>query len=165
MKLVLPVFILILLSATSCSTTLKPNQDQEKILQKQISTSDVIIYGEVILIESIYFKPPIIQEHSPNLHAAHIKINKALKGNIDSLLINTGDQSRVIGILFPESRDIMWYNSPKFVIGQRGIWLLHWTETISDTGNSIITALMAPDPIDFQSENRLSEIKEYLNDK
>ena len=57
----------------------------------------------------------LYSEHAPRWREARIRVEHVLKGNADRILL----------VVFPSTDDRAWANSPKFVVGQSGTWLLH----------------------------------------
>jgi hypothetical protein len=58
--------------------------------------------------------PP--SEHDPEWHVAAVRVITPLRG---------GDKGAPVLIIFPASRDIMWFNSPKLQPGQDAIFITH----------------------------------------
>jgi hypothetical protein len=58
---------------------------------------------------------PPISEHDPLWEEAVVEVQEVQKGDPPSQVV----------VRFPSSTDVHWYQSPKFVKGQTGTWLLH----------------------------------------
>lgn len=59
-------------------------------------------------------EPP--SEHDPEWHVAAVRVVTALKGSERGALVN---------VIFPASRDIMWFNAPKLMVGQELVFITH----------------------------------------
>ena len=59
-------------------------------------------------------EPP--SEHDPEWHVASVRVVDALKGTEKGTLVN---------VIFPASRDVMWFNSPKLKVGQEVLFITH----------------------------------------
>jgi hypothetical protein len=55
-------------------------------------------------------------EHDPKWHVAAVKVITPLRGT---------DKDTIVMVIFPASRDIMWFNSPKLKAGQESIFIAH----------------------------------------
>ncbi len=59
-------------------------------------------------------QPP--SEHDPEWHIASVRVVTPLRG---------GTQGALVNVLFPASRDIVWFNAPKLAVGQEAIFITH----------------------------------------
>jgi len=59
-------------------------------------------------------EPP--SEHDPEWHVASVRVLTALQG---------AEQGALVSVVFPASRDIMWFNAPKLKAGQEAIFVTH----------------------------------------
>ncbi len=92
-------------------------------------------------------------EHSPELRQAFLRPDRVLKGDVGA---------EVIGFFFAASDDVQWYRSPKFGIGDDGIFLLNAGSSEAATlgvGEQQFTLFH---PLDFQPPERLQLIEELL---
>lgn len=55
-------------------------------------------------------------EHDPDWHAATVRVSAPLRG---------GEAGQVVTVVFPASRDIVWFNVPKLKPGQDAVFLVH----------------------------------------
>lgn len=87
---------------------------QDSLVRLRLRSTELVVSGKVLEI-----KPPEktqqLSEHNPLWATAIINIETTEKGQA------TG---RTVEVRFATSRDVMWNESPKFEISQRGIWLL-----------------------------------------
>jgi len=55
-------------------------------------------------------------EHDPEWRVASVRIVTPLRG---------GDAGQVVTVMFPSSRDVVWFNSPKLASGQDAVFITH----------------------------------------
>ena len=58
----------------------------------------------------------LTSEHNPEWHVAAVRVITPLRG---------GDKDTLVLVIYPASRDIMWFNSPKLKPGQDGVFITH----------------------------------------
>src|SRR5205085_8051235 len=108
---------------------------------------NVVVVGKVIGTTPVQvLDPATMTEHSPMWSEAIIQVTNIEKGSLPS---------NEVVVLYPESRDVMWYRAPKFQAGQEGVWILRWQQ-IEGMNREGFTAL---DPLDFQSTQALEHIR------
>jgi hypothetical protein len=117
-------------------------------LQARIAQADLIVTGRVTAVqpsEGNARRAPR-SEHDPEWWEATLKVQTVEKGQA-----SPGD----LTVLFPHSKDVRWFGSPKFEVNQDGIFLLHRTED-KQLRASGYTALHA---LDFQALDQRDRIK------
>ena len=121
-------------------------------LQRRLAQAELVVVGTVSLTRPSrgQARRARITEHEPDWWEAVIQVESVLKGQ--------PPQPNVI-VLYPKSIDVMWYGSPKFVKGQKGVFLLH-REQRSDFQVDGFTAL---DPLDFQPIEQADRVKRLVN--
>ena len=87
--------------------------------------------------------PP--SEHDPEWHVASVRVITPLRG---------GDRDALVTIIFPASRDIMWFNSPKLRQGMDAIFITHKPDKeeavlLRTTG---VTAFMEKQPAELVTQ-------------
>ena len=120
----------------------------ERHLQQRIRSADLIVQGEVLSIELMQAPNEGSSEHDPLWAKAKVGVSRVLKGDF---------QAHEVEVSFPTSIDHLWYKAPKFQIGQRGTWLLHFAQITEH--EQTFTAL---DPIDFQNEENTNRVAALL---
>lgn len=60
--------------------------------------------------------PESESEHDPEWHVASVRVVAAISGAQNDALVN---------VIFPASRDVMWFKSPKLKVGQEAIFITH----------------------------------------
>lgn len=128
-------------------------QVEQKNIQQQISRTELIFAGTIATVKKIDTVSSFDSEHNPEWVLAEIKVDESLKGEA-----RTGS---TIVIAFPGSQDVMWYKSPRFAIGHRGVWFL----TKNVEGNNVIrqfTQYTVTRQDQFQGIENLDKIKQAL---
>jgi len=107
--------------------------------------------------------PHILSFHDPLWRAAIIAVHQILKGPLPGEPVPaiapalTAGQS--VRISYASSADSMWSTSPKFLLKQEGIWLVHLNQAPPLFRIEGPTAL---DPLDYQSPDQLERIRRLL---
>jgi|SRR5882724_6092376 len=118
----------------------------DELLSDRITRATLIVAGRVLYAKAIEPNPLTMSEHSPLWSEVTIQVISVEKG--------TTPNGQVV-VLYPESRDIMWYRAPKFHAGQEGVWILS-SQWIEDLDRVDFTAL---DPLDFHPKEALERIR------
>jgi hypothetical protein len=67
-------------------------------------------------------------------------------------------------VLFPASRDVKWFQCPKFIEGQVGIFLLHLGELSARAiPKTDVPPYTAVNSLDFQDRDQISRITRLLS--
>jgi len=107
--------------------------------------------------------PDIRSFHDPLWRAAIIAVRQVLKGQLPGEPISAIGLERSalqnVRVNYASSPDSMWSTSPKFLLKQEGIWLLHLNQT---PPLFRIEGLTAVDPLDYQSPDQLERIQRLL---
>jgi hypothetical protein len=127
----------------------------ERPLAARVAAADMIVTGQVASSAPVGEKWPPASEHDPDWWIARLTVERVLKGR--------GPRRR-IDVLFANSDDIVWYQSPKLHQGVSGIFLLH--SRTEDVAVSEVppTVYQVIDPLDFLSAERLPEVQRMLGD-
>jgi len=161
-----------------------PKQLDDAIVQKKreplitaLKGADRIVSGEVqetkalpteklAKLEKLANGRDLYSEHSPKWMEAVISVQSVLKG----------DQSeKKLLVVFPNTDDRMWAESPKFKAGQRGTWLLHSGAQLAENrANILLTpeqfrgqqlrAYTALRPEDFQPNDSAGENEKRIRE-
>ncbi len=119
---------------------------QDNKLMKRLESAQSVIVGKVVkIIKPDFYSKIKLSEHLPNWMVAEIAIEDILKGEERTQFV------------FSDSRDVQWYQSPKFKIGQEGIFILH-----SSKENEIQGYYQLINPLDFKSKDQLERIKKLI---
>jgi hypothetical protein len=84
-------------------------------------------------------------EHDPEWHVASVRVLTPIRN---------GDQGAVVSVVFPASRDIAWFNSPKLTVGEEAIFITHRPETDNEEFMHApgVAALLKERPAEVVSE-------------
>ncbi len=93
-------------------------QDDEK-LRRVLKESKITVTGKVVRITRPDAPPMIGSEHDPEWREAEIQIEETLKGKADG---------QTIKVLFSASKDVMFFDAPKFKQGDDGIFIIQQTD-------------------------------------
>jgi len=113
---------------------------KDKPVRDRIAIADLVFRGTVDSVSPLGTEteegkktalPP--SEHDPEWQVANVRIAAPLRG---------GEAGKVVAIIFPASRDIVWFNAPKLKVGQDAVFLAH-TANKQDTTLSRSHALAA----------------------
>jgi hypothetical protein len=125
-------------------------------LSERIARAELVVAGKVVKTEpapeEIRRRMPIT-EHEPMWWIAEIEITGVEKGSHGSKRVNT---------FFPSSGDAAWHDSPKFAVGDKGIWILQRDQQERGWPRMRVPGLTALDPLDFQSPERRDLIRRLI---
>lgn len=119
----------------------------DRHVQRRGSHADLVVVGKVSSITSLRARQRYpITRHDPDWQEASIDVQSVEKGTLSE---------KPLIVLFPQSKDVMWNASPKFRVGQEGVWILHRQE-IKALHASCYVALDSSDfhPMDQQDRIR-----------
>lgn len=102
-------------------------QNNQKPLKDAVTGADRVISGTVeevkhlpddklAQLRTIANGRDLFSEHSPRWREARIRVQSILKGD---------PSEKAVLVVFPSTDDRLWAQSPKFKVGDKGIWLLH----------------------------------------
>jgi hypothetical protein len=94
--------------------------------------------------------PSRVSEHDPDWWVSTINVETAEKGP------HPGPTKDIV---YANSRDIAWYNSPKVKVGDRGIWLLH----NRDHRGKAVPGPAVIHPLDFQPIDQLDHVRSLIS--
>jgi hypothetical protein len=118
--------------------------EQDSILAARLRGADFVVLGRVAQESDSVITAPVDREHDPMWREAMVAVDEMLKG----------ERLSSITLRFPTSQDVMWYQAPRYEVGQRGIWILR-----SLAGTRAYTAL---DRQDYQPISQLDRIRRLL---
>jgi hypothetical protein len=86
---------------------------REEEVRAHLAKAAVVVAGRVVATRRLPDEPGLT-EHDPQWSEAVIQVDAVLKGAA----------GRQVRLLYPASRDIVWFSAPKPQVGWDGIWLL-----------------------------------------
>lgn len=119
-------------------------RQQDSVLAARLALATRVVAARVARVVDTAVGPVRDSEHDPAWRLAVLTVRETLKGE-------PGAESR---LWFPMSRDVMWFDAPRFETGQEGVWLL---QPLADPPG--FTALHRSD---FQPATRLEQIRRLL---
>jgi len=135
-------------------------------LSQHVADADLVVSGEVTSVrmpsqQAIAAATPPSQrftEHRPDYQVAVVRVDNVEKGQ------HTGDE---VPVVFASSEDVAWHRAPKFRPGQKGVFVLHRTDTArsllaADTADAAPPAsgYAALDPEDFHPVDQVERIRQ-----
>jgi hypothetical protein len=87
-------------------------------VRERLADAEVVLAGVVKSVKPFEEakKASQVSEHDADWWLAEISVKRFLKGE---------PGKNTVLVAFPNSRDVMWADSPKFKAGEEGIWILH----------------------------------------
>jgi hypothetical protein len=123
-------------------------------LTDRVSRANLVVAGVVRVTRPAGDKEPVpTSEHDPLWYEALVEVESVEKGK-------SGGKELVV--LYPNSTDEFWYDSPKFHEGDRGIFILQRNQQERGPKRFRVRGLTALHPLDFQPIERLDFLKSLL---
>lgn len=124
-------------------------------LRDRLARAEIVIAGEVSSTEPLgdQGRRRPITEHDPDWWRAVIRIGSMEKGDVPD---------DTLTILFPNSSDEVWIDSPKFQVGQRGIWILQTDQDEKGMPATREPGRTALDPLDYQTMEELERVRRLI---
>jgi len=138
-------------AAAKPSSTLR-----DKLARARFDAADLVVAGLVTSVRVIpeaataaargvvpKWKP--VSEHDPVTQEAAIQVTAVHKG---------ARGRKEVKLRFPRSTDVRWYQAPKFVVGQQGVFMLHTDEKaakVAVRGAAVAAALPQADTQGFHT--------------
>jgi hypothetical protein len=123
---------------------------RDKPVRERLAIASLVFLGKVEserpLVTDRDTEPRVpSSEHDPEWHVASVRITMSLRG---------GEKGALIIVIFPASRDIMWFNSPKLQPGQEAIFITHKADKeqavlLNTTG---VTAFLEKQPAELVTQ-------------
>ena len=124
-------------------------------LGERLSRAQLVIVGRIAKTQPLREtqRRRIETEHDPDWWEAQLVVQGVEKGTV---------REKVLTILFANSNDEMWIDSPKFQPEQQGIWILQRDQKEKGWPVLRVPGLTALDPLDFQPLQQLDRIRRLL---
>jgi len=151
-------------------------QKADKPLRDRLTAAQVVVSGKVTAVRPV--PPPAVaralealqggqttrvSEHNPDWQEAVVQVARVEKGQLAAAANNT------VTVIFPASKDVLWYQAPKFQQGQEGMFLLHKTPTIPEVAAMVKArsadqpeTYAAPEPHDFVPNAQIEKARTLL---
>ena len=95
--------------------TLQRQVETERV-REHVAQADAVVVGRVVRLEDAV--RPSLSEHDPDWWKATLQVYHVERGNV---------QPGEVAVLYANSLDVRWRNSPKPRASQEGVWILHAT--------------------------------------
>ena len=127
-------------------------------VRARAARAELVVTGKVTEIREVPRAPgEPITEHNPHWQEAVVQVADVAHGTP-----KRGAAGRRLVIRFAASRDIKWHHTPKFSVGQEGVWMLG---DKSKEGTAIRAAAAVPkdqylvvDPQDFHPKEHTAQV-------
>ena len=96
----------------------KNNQSDSQLISN-LKIAPLVVAGKVVQINKLRGEVKELTEHDPQWTEVEIDVSDVLKGKVD------GNRIKVI---YSGSNDVMFYRSPKFNMGDEGIFIIEKTD-------------------------------------
>lgn len=143
-------------------------EQQDKELAARLDGAAVVVVGRVSQIRGDEVEGLIaggaqerepVTEHAPQWREAVIEVTEALKGG------QPGEMNTIV-VRFASSRDVMWADSPKFEVGQEGVFVLDQEDMMDLTSAALATFQAGgqiTDPGSFLAAEELERVKRLID--
>jgi hypothetical protein len=130
---------------------------EDRRLGDRIAKAELVVAGRVV--ETARARQTdarrVETEHAPDWWQAEIDVQAMLKGT----------PREKTAILYANSLDEMWIDSPKFKPGQEGIWILQRDQQEKGWPVLRIPGLTALDPLDYQPTQQLDRVRKLVAER
>jgi hypothetical protein len=127
----------------------------EEILDR-MRRARLIVAGAVTHVAPSEHRARVGTEHDPDWWECTIEVESVLKGKLEAEKGKKGKEH--VKAFFAHSQDVMWYRSPKFEVGDAGVFFLHEADFRGRPTPGPATI----NPLDFQPLSALEHIRALL---
>src|SRR6202035_5459720 len=98
-------------------------------IRERLVDAELVVVGVVKSVRPFEEAKKIspVSEHDADWWLAEITVNRFLKGKVEK---------QTVLVAYPNSRDVMWADSPKFKAGEQGVWILRRPKNLERTFES-----------------------------
>jgi hypothetical protein len=128
-------------------------KEADRALVARMASAPLVISGKVVSTRPAPEGRRPTSEHDPDWWEATIEVSSTHKGTAP------GNQ---ITIKYPNSKDELWIDSPKFHEGAEGTWILRMNRAEKGTERMRIEGYTALSPLDFQPKERMERTMRLL---
>lgn len=122
-------------------------QTGERELAARIAKAVMVVGGQVVSSQPLGGQRKPISEHDPQWQKAVIRVATVIKGKMP--------ESRLVTVLYPKSKDVMWAGAPRLTRGVSGIFILERDQHEFGPSQFRVSGLTALHPLDLQPNARL----------
>jgi len=126
---------------------------QRREIEERAALAELVISGVVTDVRPLERTATRDSEHDPDFRVARLKVERALKGK------PAGGE---IEFVFANSKDVQWFQSPKFRVGDRGVFFLQ--RPTQDVAPLIVSRVRFTvlNPLDFRPARDLQTVEAVL---
>jgi hypothetical protein len=129
----------------------------DRRLGERIGLARLVVVGKVADVKAASQTGRRIEtEHAPDWWEAQVEVQSVEKGST---------REKSIAVLYPNSMDEMWIDSPKFHAGQEGVWILQRNQQEKGWPVLRVPGLTALDPLDFHAKDQLDRIRRLIRSR
>jgi hypothetical protein len=126
------------------------DEKEDRALQQRIARAALVVTGKVLRTEPLPRDPGWPEsEHDPQWWTAVLQVDSFAKGQGPTELT----------IIFPNSKDELWIDAPKFKPDQEGVWILQRNTKEKVPPIYAVRGLTALDPRDFQPKQAWDKVR------
>jgi hypothetical protein len=126
-------------------------------LKNRIDRASVVVVAKVVKTNELKLDKRLpISEHSPHWREAVLQISSIIKGDFQ------GEELRMI---YPDSNDEVWADSPKPEPDKEGIWILQKDQQEKGGPKFRVPGYTALGPLDLQPVEQLEKVKQLISSK
>jgi hypothetical protein len=128
-------------------------KETDRSLVARMARAPLVISGKVVSTRPAPGGRRQASEHDPDWWEAVIEVSSTEKGS------TAGKQ---VVVKYPNSKDELWIDSPKFHEGQEGVWILQVNQTEKGSPRLRTEGYTALSPLDFQPKERMERTMRLL---
>jgi len=113
-------------------------------LREHAASAAAVVVGTVTNLRRA--APGPVSEHAPDWWVATLDVHHVEQGDV---------APGQIEVLYPNSRDVRWHDTPKPTAGQDGVWILHPTEG----AEAVLARYRLEDADDYQPAQSLDSLR------
>lgn len=128
---------------------------EDQGLRQRMGKAEQVVQGRVISVEPAGLEEGR-SEHAAQWAKATVEVETVLKGKVGT---------KTVTLFFPTSEDRMWLESPRFAVGDEGVFVLHAKPKDASRKAAMIPGLTALEPVDFQRAEQRERMQRLLSAK
>jgi hypothetical protein len=125
----------------------------ERALRERLARASLVVTGKVARTQPAEQRSRMVSEHDPDWWEAVVEVESLEKGRLPAPRMS---------VLFPNSTDELWIDSPKFRVGQNGIWILQKNQQERGAPVFRVPGYTALDPLDFHPREQRDRIRSLI---
>jgi hypothetical protein len=123
--------------------------EDDRDLKGLMSKADRVVAGRIVSVQPAGIKEDL-SEHAADWQRADIEVDTVIKGQ---------PGTKTVSFFFPASNDRIWRETPRFSVGDQGVWILHAKANDHTRKDEMLPGLTAIHPKDFQRADQRERIQ------